>query len=122
VVREELKSQGKDLMENNAYFYTAIILLGLCTAICRAGYFLFGHYIPLPEGVRSALRYAPLAALAGILVPELLPWHPVDGPQVDLRLLAAAIAIGVFLWTRNGFLLIVSGMGALWLSRWLFGL
>jgi branched-subunit amino acid transport protein len=39
-----------------------------------------------------------------------------------LRLLAAAIAIGVFLWTRNGFLLIVSGMGALWLSRWLFGL
>jgi branched-subunit amino acid transport protein len=41
---------------------------------------------------------------------------------VDLRLLAAAVAIGVFLWTRNGFLLIVSGMVALWLSRWLFGL
>jgi branched-subunit amino acid transport protein len=63
-----------------------------------------------------------LAALAGIVVPELLPWHPINGPQVDLRLLAAAIAVGVFVLTRNGFLLIVSGMAALWVSRWVFGL
>lgn len=109
-------------MANAQYLYTAIILLALCTAICRAGYFVFGHHIPLPEGVRSALRYAPLAALTGIVIPELLPWHPVDGPQVDLRLLAAVIATGVFLWTRNGFLLIVSGMAALWISRWVVGL
>ncbi len=109
-------------MGNSQYIYTAIVLLGLCTAICRAGYFLFGHHIPLPEGLRSALRYAPLAALTAIVIPELLPWHPVNGPQVDLRLLAASIAIVVFLWTRNGFLLIVSGMCTLWLSRWLFGL
>ena len=109
-------------MANAQYLYTAIILLALCTAICRAGYFVFGHHIPLPEGVRSALRYAPLAALTGIVIPELLPWHPVDGPQVDLRLLAAVTATGVFLWTRNGFLLIVSGMAALWISRWVVGL
>lgn len=109
-------------MHSAEYLYTAIVLLALCTAICRAGYFMFGHYINLSESLRSALRYAPLAALTGIVVPELLPWHPVDGPQVDLRLLAAAIAVGVFLWTRNGFLLIVSGMAALWVSRWIFGL
>lgn len=109
-------------MGSSEYLYTAIFLLALCTTLCRAGYFLLGHYISLSEGLRSALRYAPLAALAGIVVPELLPWHPTAGPQVDLRLLAAAIAIGVFLWTRNGFLLIVSGMVALWASRWIFGL
>lgn len=109
-------------MENAGYFYTTIVLLAVCTAICRAGYFVFGHHITLPDGLRSALRYAPLAALTGIVIPELLPWHPIDGPQVDLRLLAAAIAVGVFLWTRNGFLLIVSGMAALWISRWAFGL
>jgi branched-subunit amino acid transport protein len=109
-------------MASADYLYTAIGLLALCTAICRAGYFMFGHYISISDGLRSALRYAPLAALAGIVVPELLPWHPVTGPQIDLRLLAAAVAIGVFLWTRNGFLLIVSGMVALWVSRWLFGL
>ena len=109
-------------MENSQYLYTAIVLLALCTAISRAGYFLFGHHLPLPEGLRSALRYAPLAALTAIVIPELLPWHAVEGPQVDLRLLAAVIATGVFLWTRNGFLLIVSGMAALWISRWLFGL
>ncbi len=109
-------------MQTSEYLYTAIGLLALCTALCRAGYFLFGHYITLSEGLRSALRYAPLAALAGIVVPELLPWHPVEGPQVDLRLFAAAVAVGVFLWTRNGFFLIVSGMAALWISRWIFGL
>ena len=109
-------------MHTAEYLYAAIVLLALCTAICRAGYFMFGHYINLSDGLRSALRYAPLAALTGIVVPELLPWHPVDGPQVDLRVLAAAIAVGVFLWTRNGFLLIVSGMAALWISRWIFGL
>lgn len=108
-------------MQNSEFIYAAIILLGLCTAICRAGYFLFGHFMPLPEGLRSALRYAPLAALTGIVIPELLPWHPVEGPQVDLRLFAAMVATGVFLWTRNGFLLIVSGMAALWISRWAFG-
>jgi branched-subunit amino acid transport protein len=110
------------MMENTQYLYTTIVLLAICTAICRAGYLLFGHYITLPEGVRSALRYAPLAALTGIVIPELLPWHPIEGPQVDLRLLAAGIAVGVFLWTRNGFLLIVSGMLALWASRWALGL
>ncbi len=109
-------------MENSQYLYTTIVLLAICTAICRAGYFVFGHHITLPDGLRSALRYAPLAALTGIVIPELLPWHPIDGPQVDLRLLAAAIAVGVFLWTRNGFLLIVSGMAALWVSRWAVGL
>lgn len=109
-------------MENSSYLYTTIVLLAICTTICRAGYFVFGHYITLPDGLRSALRYAPLAALTGIVIPELLPWHPIDGPQVDLRLLAAGIAVGVFLWTRNGFLLIISGMAALWISRWVFGL
>ena len=100
------------------YVYTAIILLASTSVICRTGYVLFGHLLPLPDILQRALRYAPLAALTGIIVPELLPWHPELGPQLDLRLLAAAVATALFCWTRNSFLLIASGMMVLWAARW----
>lgn len=104
------------------YVTGAILLLALCSVVTRAGYLLVGHHLPLPEGVRSALRYAPLAALTAIIVPEILPWHAQQGPVVDLKLLAAVVAIAVFLKTRSALLLILSGMLTLWLVRWAISL
>jgi branched-subunit amino acid transport protein len=101
------------------YVYAAILLLALCSVITRAGYFLFGHLVPLPDHVRSALRYAPLAALTAIIVPEVLPWTAQHGPVLDLKLVAAIVSIWVFQRTRSALLLIVSGMLALWLMRWI---
>ena len=60
-------------MENSQYIYATIVLLALCTAICRAGYFMLGISSPCRTVWRSALRYAPLAALTAIVIPELLP-------------------------------------------------
>lgn len=108
------------VIEQSWYVYSAIVLLASTSLICRTGYVLFGHLLPLPDRLQRALRYAPLAALTGIIVPELLPWHPELGPQVDLRLFAAVIATALFCWTRNSFVLIVSGMAVLWTARWLF--
>jgi branched-subunit amino acid transport protein len=99
------------------YVYVAIVLLALCVVICRTGYFVFGHHFPLPPKLRSALRYAPLAALTAIIVPDVLPWNVQTGPQFDLKCLAALVAIGVFLQTRNSLLVIVSGMIVLWSVR-----
>lgn len=96
----------------------AVLLLFLCSLLCRAGYMVFGDYMPLPEGVRRALRYAPAAALTAIIVPDILPWSAATGPQVDLRLWAALIGILVYMRTRSAVLLIVAGMAALWLMRW----
>lgn len=102
------------------YVYPAILLLASTSLISRTGYVLFGHLLPLPESLQRALRYAPLAALTGIIVPELLPWDPTLGPLVDLRLFAAVVATALFCWTRNSFLLIASGMVVLWTARWVF--
>lgn len=104
-------------MSDAQYVYSAIVLLALCVVICRAGYIVFGHYFPLPSKFRSALRYAPLAALAAIIVPDVLPWGLESGPTVDLKLVAACVAIGVFGLTRSGLLVIASGMVTLWALR-----
>ncbi|WP_459617216.1 AzlD domain-containing protein [Bordetella sp. 2513F-2] len=103
------------------YVYSAIVLLALCSVITRAGYMVFGDYLPLPEGVRRALRYAPAAALTAIVVPDLLPWQAGVGPVFDYKLVAGVVAIVVFLRTRSAVLVIVAGMLALWALRWLAG-
>jgi branched-subunit amino acid transport protein len=107
---------------NDWYTLAAIALLALCSALTRAGYLVFGHLFPLSDRIRSALRYAPLAALTAIIVPEVLPWNPQYGPILDLKLVAAAVSIWVFRRTRNALLLIVSGMVALWVLRWVVAL
>jgi branched-subunit amino acid transport protein len=99
------------------YLYSAILLLALCVVLCRTGYLVFGHYFPLPPKLRSALRYAPLAALVAIIVPDVLPWTTETGPQFDLKFLAVGVSVLVFLATRNALLVILSGMLALWSLR-----
>jgi hypothetical protein len=107
------------MIADDWYVFAAILLLALCSVLTRASYLLFGHLMPLPDRVRSALRYAPLAALTGIVVPEILPWHAQHGPLLDLKLVAAIVSIWVYQRTRSALLLIISGMLALWLMRWM---
>lgn len=107
------------LWPSETYVYCAILLLAACSVITRAGFMVFGDYIPLPETVRRALRYAPAAALTAIVVPDLLPWSADTGPAFDYRLIAATIGIIVFLRTRSAVLVIVAGMVSLWGLRWL---
>jgi branched-subunit amino acid transport protein len=104
-------------MTDLTYLYSAICLLALSVVICRTGYLVLGHYFPLPAKLRSALRYAPLAALVAIIVPDVLPWTMAAGPQFDVKFFAAGIAILMFLTSRAGLLVIVSGMIALWTLR-----
>lgn len=104
----------------DAYVLGAIALLFACSVITRTGYFVFGDYLPLPESVRRALRYAPVAALIAIIVPELLPWGPEMAPAIGARAWAALIAVFIYVRTRNPVLVIIVGMLALWLFRALF--
>lgn len=108
--------------EYDLYILSVIVLLTLCSFVTRSGYFLFGDYLPLTEPVRRALRYAPTAALIGIVVPELLPWRAEGGAVLDVRVLAALVAIFLFWRTRSTVLVIVGGMAALWILRALSGL
>ena len=106
-------------MSNSSYDVWAVVTMVACALLTRAGYMLVGSYLPLPDGLRRALRYAPLAALTAIIVPSMMPWQPGVGPVFDFKLLAGIAGTLVFLRTRNPVLLIVSGMLALWLLRWI---
>jgi len=109
------------LWPSEAYVYYAILLLAVCSVVTRSGFMVFGDYLPLPDPVRRALRYAPAAALTAIIVPDLLPWSAESGPAFDYRLIAAIVSIIVFFRTRSAVLVIVSGMVSLWGLRWLAG-
>ena len=108
-----------NLSPSEIYLYSVIFLLTICSVVTRAAFMVFGDYIPLPESVRRALRYAPAAALTAIVTPELLPWAPGLGPVFDPKLVAGIVAVLVYLCTRSAVLLIVAGMVALWGMRWL---
>ncbi len=103
-------------MADTAYILWAIVLLTLCSILTRCAYLLLGDYFPLPESVRSAMRYAPVAALAAIVVPELFPMAEGGGAGLfNARALAALVAVLLFLRTQNTLSVIAGGMVAFWI-------
>ncbi len=80
------------------------------TIVTRA-MFLFPHKAwNLPSRLRLALRYAPAAALAAVVAPELLLTTDLGPSWVKLG--AAVVASGYYLWRRGILGTIVSGMAA----------
>lgn len=89
------------------------ILLGLATTLPRASFIVLGERAALPESVQKALRYAPAAALAAIVAPDIF----VSGGALTLfspRLAAAVAAVLAALLFRNPWLPFIAGMGVLW--------
>ena len=87
---------------NTTEIWITIALLTLATLIARSSLFLLGHAVKLPPKLLHALRYAPAAALAAIIAPDLL----VQGGTLNLslmnpKLLAAIIATLFFLRTSH---------------------
>src|SRR5690606_9119892 len=103
------------------YILAVIAALLLCSFLTRVGFFLCGHHVPLSEGGRRALRYAPAAALAAIIVPGMLPLASNGTMTIAAdQLLAALVGIVVCLRTRNAILVIVAGMVVFWGLRLIF--
>jgi branched-subunit amino acid transport protein len=91
--------------------WSTIALLTLGTLLTRCLMFLLGPAVKLPPRVQHALSYAPAAALAAIVVPELV----LTGGALDIgwsnpKLLAGIGAAVFFLATRHLLGTIVSGM------------
>ncbi len=84
--------------------------LGLITLLTRAFFFLPRRELPIPGWLLEALRYAPLAALAAVIVPEVVIS---DGALIttwrDARLFAVAAASAWFFWRRDILGTIVAG-------------
>jgi branched-subunit amino acid transport protein len=87
-----------------------IVGMALITMVTRAFFMIPEKEIPMPDWLRDGLRYAPLAALAAVIVPEIVMTQgELIGTWKDARLFATATATGYFFWKRGILGTIVSG-------------
>jgi branched-subunit amino acid transport protein len=83
---------------------TVVTILGLAViTLATRGFFILPERdIPLPSWLQQGLRYAPLAALAAVVVPEVVM---TQGRLIttwqDARLYAAAAGAAWFFWQRG---------------------
>lgn len=79
-----------------------IVGLGLITMITRSFFFMSNRPWSLPGWVERGLQYAPIAALTGVIAPEILmtQGHLVATWQ-DARLFAVAAGVAWYFWKRH---------------------
>ncbi|GAB3651746.1 AzlD domain-containing protein [Ramlibacter alkalitolerans] len=95
--------------------------MALITLGCRAFFLVPRQDLPMPSWLREGLRYAPIAALAAVVAPELVltqghlvaTWH-------DARIFGALAGLAFYVWRRSLFGTIVCGTGVMLALR--FGL
>ena len=93
------------------YGVAAIAGLAFITLIARAFFMLPEREIPMPDWLRRGLKYAPLAALAAVVVPEVVMSHGVLIDTVrDARLPAVLCAGSFYFWRRDILGTILIGM------------
>lgn len=94
--------------------FAGILGLVAITVVTRGFFLLSAREWPVPGWAMQGLRYAPLAALAAIIAPEVLI---TDGNIVatwqDARLYAVAAGTAYFAWQRGILGTIVVGTGVL---------
>ncbi|MGV8899024.1 MAG: AzlD domain-containing protein [Burkholderiaceae bacterium] len=101
--------------------WIAIIWLTVATILTRSAFFLLGNTVKFPPKVQHALRYAPAAALAAIVVPDLvLSGGAVTISLANPKLLAGIGAAVFFMATRRLLGTIVVGMALFSIARLYF--
>lgn len=88
-----------------------ILGLAVITVVTRSFFLLPEQDLPLPSWLKRGLRYAPLAALAAVIAPEVLltQGHFLPTWQ-DARLPAIVAAAAYYFWRRGILGTIVTGM------------
>lgn len=88
-----------------------ILALGVITVVTRGFFFLSDRPWTLPHWAQRGLQYAPIAALAAVVLPEIVMSH---GQFVstwrDARPFAAVAGAAYFYWRKGVLGTIVTGM------------
>jgi branched-subunit amino acid transport protein len=101
-------------------FFTTLGMAAV-TLLCRSFFLLPKDDLPMPNWLREGLRYAPTAALAAVVTPELVmsQGHLVDSWR-DARIFGALAGLAFYAWRRSLFGTIACGTGVMLALR--FGL
>ncbi len=99
-------------MSNPWLTLLAIVGLGLVTLVTRAFFLLPDRELPRPDWLVRSLRYAPLGALAAIVLPEIIMSQGELLPLglADARIAGACVATTYFVWRRGILGTIICGM------------
>lgn len=99
-----------------------IVGLGAITVITRSFFLFPDKEVPIPAWLREGLRYAPLAALVAVVVPELvLTQGELIHTWRDARVFGA-LAGALYFWWRRGMLgTIVVGTSVMLVLRFVLG-
>jgi len=101
--------------------FLTIVGMACVTLLCRAFFMLPKGDLPMPGWLRQGLHYAPIAALAAVVAPELVltQGHLVDTWR-DARIFGGLAGLAYFAWRHSLFGTIVCGTGVMLALR--FGL
>ena len=90
---------------------TTIVGMAVVTVITRSFFFISSKPWTLPEWAQRGLYYAPIAALAAVIVPEIVmtQGHLISTWK-DARLFAAAAGAAWFYWRKSVLGTILAGM------------
>lgn len=104
------------MLSNKLFLWGMFALIGAATALPRCSFIVAGHRVQLSPWFQRALRYAPTAALAAIIAPDIVmvggALHPFNP-----KLLAAVVVIVSVSLSRNPWLPFLSGMAVLLATR-----
>ncbi|MCB1960843.1 MAG: AzlD domain-containing protein [Rhodocyclaceae bacterium] len=98
------------------WLWIAFALVALATHVPRGSFIVLGQRARLPATVQDALRYAPAAALAAIVVPDVLVVEGAVNP-LNPKLAAAAVVLAVAMRWKNPWLPFIVGMAVLLVLR-----
>jgi branched-subunit amino acid transport protein len=100
-------------------FWVIIIGLAVGSWLMRAMPLLLHGRVALPPWAERLLRHTPVAAITALVVPGSL-YLKANGVYefAPARTIAAVIALGVALKTRNAVWTLLVGMVALWVTQW----
>ena len=96
--------------------------MAFVTLVCRSFFLLSKEDLPMPQWLREGLHYAPIAALAAVVAPELVmtQGHLIDTWR-DARIFGALAGLAFYAWRRSLIGTIFCGTGDMLALRFSLG-
>ena len=89
-------------MDTDGWTLLVIVGMAVVTVITRGFFSIPGRAWSLPSWAQRGLHYAPIAALAAVIAPEIvMSQGHLDSTWQDARLFAAAAGMAFFWWRRG---------------------
>ena len=100
------------MAETDGWTLLTIVGLTVVTVVTRGFFFISEREWRLPDWAQRGLQYAPIAALAAVIAPDILLTNGELGPVLrDARTWGALAAAAFYFWRRRGSYVLPAAIG-----------